>query len=113
MRVVDSARMEPQEVEEQGAEGVTVRWLIARPEGAPNFAMRLFEVKPGGHTPRHAHAWEHEVFVLEGEMEVVREEGTTAVGSGTALLVLPNEGHQFRNTGAQPVRFLCLIPLPE
>jgi quercetin dioxygenase-like cupin family protein len=29
---------------------------------------------------------------------------------GTVVFVAPNEVHQFRNTGAQMLRFLCLIP---
>ena len=44
-----------------------VRWLITKEMGAPNFVMRLFEMEPNGYSPLHAHAWEHEVFVLEGE----------------------------------------------
>jgi quercetin dioxygenase-like cupin family protein len=113
MRVVHGPEVEPQEVTEEGAERVTVRWLLARPEGAPSFAMRLFEVAPGGHTPRHEHAWEHEVFMLEGEVEVIAGEEATALTPGDAALVLPHERHQFRNKGGATARFLCLIPFPE
>ena len=49
-----------------GATGCQVRWLVGPGDGAPNFAMREFEVAPGGHTPRHSHPYEHEVFVLQG-----------------------------------------------
>ena len=28
--------------------------------------MRQFDVDPGGHTPKHTHGHEHEVYVLEG-----------------------------------------------
>ena len=113
MRVVNSAEVAAQPVEEGGARGTTVRWLIARPEGAPNFAMRLFELAPGGSTPLHEHPWEHEVFILEGEVEVVQESGPTPVSPGDAVLLLPGERHQFRNTGDAPARMLCMIPLPE
>jgi quercetin dioxygenase-like cupin family protein len=41
--------------------------------GAPNFVMRLFEIDPDGYSPFHTHAWEHEVFVLEGEGTVLTE----------------------------------------
>ncbi|MFH1179934.1 MAG: cupin, partial [Candidatus Bathyarchaeota archaeon] len=49
------------------AEKVKIRWLINEKNGALNFAMRRFEVEPGGYTPYHTHDWEHEVYVLEGE----------------------------------------------
>jgi quercetin dioxygenase-like cupin family protein len=111
MKMVHSSEVTAQAVEEEGAKGATVRWLISRPEGAPNFAMRLFELEPGGSTPLHSHAWEHEVFILEGSAEAWSEEGPVAVSSGDAVLVLPDEQHQFRNTGQSPARFLCLVPL--
>ncbi len=54
-----------------GAHGTSVRWLITEKDGAEHFAMRLFEMNPGGQSPHHSHEWEHEVFVLEGECLVV------------------------------------------
>lgn len=112
MKLVHASEVEPEEVTEEGAAATTVRWLLSRPEGAPNFAMRLFELAPGGRTPLHEHAWEHEVFVLEGQAEVVSKEGPVELQTGTAVLVLPGETHQFRNTGGGAARFLCMIPLP-
>lgn len=113
MKLVHAADLDPRPVTEQGAANATVRWLLSRPEGAPHFAMRLFDLAPGGYTPSHEHAWEHEVYMLAGEVEVVSEGGVRPVRPGDAVLVLPDERHQFRNTSARPARFLCLIPLPE
>jgi len=112
MRVIHSGEVAAQPVQEEGAKGATVRWLISRPEGAPNFAMRLFELQPGGSTPLHSHAWEHEVFILEGSAEISSEKGPVRASSGDAVLVLPDEQHQFRNTGQSVARFLCMVPLP-
>ena len=113
MRIVRSDEVAPQPVEEAGAQGTTVRWLISGPEGAPTFAMRVFEVAPGGNTPLHDHEWEHEVYILEGEAEVVSEAGAQSVSAGDAVLILPGERHQFRNRAGAAARFLCMIPLPE
>jgi quercetin dioxygenase-like cupin family protein len=55
----------------EGAAGCRVRWLVGEKDAAPNFAMREFEVAPGGHTPRHFHDYEHEVFVLAGRGVVI------------------------------------------
>jgi quercetin dioxygenase-like cupin family protein len=100
----------PAETVEQGAEGVTIRWIIAEADGAPNFAMRHFEIAPGGHTPHHAHAWEHEVFILTGTGEVVGPDGPEPLTPGTVVLVPPAEEHHFANTGDAPLTLLCLVP---
>jgi quercetin dioxygenase-like cupin family protein len=94
----------------EGAIGCQVRWLVDEDQGAPNFAMRQFEVAPGGYTPRHSHPYEHEVFVLEGAGVVLEGETEHPLAAGDFVLVTPNEVHQFRNTGATPLKFLCLVP---
>lgn len=90
--------------------GVTVRWAISQSDGAPNFYMRIFEITPGGYSPFHRHAWEHEIYFLSGEGEVVREDGSEAVRPGTAVFVPGEELHQFKNRGEQLLRFICVIP---
>ena len=60
MKVQGSAKIEQRVVEMEGASGCKVRSLVGEGDGAPNFAMRQFEVEPGGHTPRHHHPYEHE-----------------------------------------------------
>ena len=89
-----------------------MRCLIGPDDAAPSFSMRQFEVAPGGHTPKHAHGHEHEVFVLEGTGVVVEGDREHPLRPGTAVFVPPNQLHQFRNTGAGPLKFLCLIPHP-
>jgi quercetin dioxygenase-like cupin family protein len=94
----------------EGALGCQVRWLVDAVQGAPNFAMRQFEVAPGGYTPKHSHPYEHEVFVLEGRGVVLEGDEEHPLKAGDFVLVTPNEVHQFRNTGAAPLKFLCLVP---
>ena len=67
VKVEKSQNVRKCSVEIEGAEGVEVRWLISKDDGAENFAMRMFELGGGGHTPLHTHPHEHEVFVVEGE----------------------------------------------
>jgi quercetin dioxygenase-like cupin family protein len=97
----------------EGLPGVTMRWVIAQNVGAPNFAMRVVEVQPGAATEHHTHAWEHEVFVLEGLGSVRDAQGETAIGPGSCIYVAPDELHQFRNTGTSRLRFICVIPNPR
>jgi quercetin dioxygenase-like cupin family protein len=107
----DDVPAEP--VEMEGAEGVQIRWLIHEPDGAPTFYMRRFSVAPGGHTPRHRHAWEHEVYVLAGRGVVVTPGGEAPVAAGDCIYVAPEDDHQFRNAGGEELTFLCLIPKPR
>jgi quercetin dioxygenase-like cupin family protein len=98
---------------DEGALKLKVRWLITKDTGARNFAMRLFEMEPGGHSPFHSHAWEHEVFILEGEGLVVGEDKETKFKAGDVVFVAPNDKHQFKNSGKKTVKFLCLVPYME
>ncbi len=93
-----------------GSHGCQVRWLVDESSGAPNFAMRQFEVAPGGYTPKHSHPYEHEVFILSGEGVVLEGETEHPLHAGDVLLVTPDEIHQFRNTGTRPLTFLCMVP---
>ena len=98
------------EVTLEGAAGCRVRWLVGEKENAPTFAMREFEVAPGGHTPKHFHDYEHEVYVLSGNGVVIDGDRERPLKQGDVVFVAPNDVHQFRNTGPEPMRFLCLIP---
>ncbi|MDH5783414.1 MAG: cupin domain-containing protein, partial [Candidatus Bathyarchaeota archaeon] len=93
---------------EEGALKLRVRWLITKEVGAENFAMRLFEMEPGGYSPFHSHPWEHEVFILEGEGLVVGERQERKFRDGDVIFIPSNEEHQFRNNGERTVKFLCL-----
>ena len=95
----------------EGVPGVTVRWVVGEKDGAPNFAMRVFEVEPGHSTPYHKHAWEHEVFVLAGEGVVRREQGTVPIGSGSVVFVPGMEMHQFSSRDDTALRFICVVPV--
>jgi quercetin dioxygenase-like cupin family protein len=110
MLVRHASEVKQERVETEGAKDVKIRWLISKEEGAPNFAMREFEVEPGGYTPYHSHAWEHEVFVLEGEGVAVSAEAETPIEPGTVVFVPGGQMHNFKNTGPGTLRFLCLVP---
>jgi len=108
LKSVESVPNEP--VDMEGVKDARVRWLITEKDGAPTFAMRLYEVDPGGHTPHHAHGFEHEVFVVEGTGRVVGADGERPFKAGDVIFVPPDEMHQFRNTSDGVCKFLCMIP---
>ena len=95
---------------EEGTSKLQVRWLITKEMGANSFAMRLFEIEPGGNSPLHQHPYEHEVYILEGKGIATDGEQERKFGQGDAIFIPPNERHQLKNTGKKTVKFLCLIP---
>jgi quercetin dioxygenase-like cupin family protein len=92
------------------AKGVAARVVIGKSDGAPNFCMRVFEIAPGGHTPKHAHAWEHEMFVHAGQGEVYGNGRWHPLKAGNAVFIPAEEEHQMRNTGQDLLVVVCLIP---
>ncbi|MGC8668064.1 MAG: cupin domain-containing protein [Chthonomonadales bacterium] len=113
MKLVRSEAVAWKPVEQEQASGCSIRELITHRDGAPTFAMRQFEVLPGGHTPLHTHPWEHEVFILSGVGQVEMASGSVSFRSGDAIFVPAGELHSFCNTGSDPLRFLCMIPVQE
>lgn len=95
----------------EGVKGVSMRMMVGRADGAPNFAMRHFTVEPGGHTPHHSHDYEHEVFIVEGAGRVEEDGQFKDIRAGDVIFVQPNTVHQFVNTGKAAMKFLCLVPV--
>ena len=110
MKINRANDVDAQPVTMEGANKCQVRWLVGDQDGAPNFAMRQFDVEPGGHTPRHSHPYEHEIFVLEGSGVVVEGDQPRPLKAGDFVYVAPDEVHQFRNTGDSTMKFLCMVP---
>ena len=110
MQVKRTADVPQADVTMEGAAGCRVRWLVGTSDNAPNFAMREFELEPGGHTPRHFHPYEHEIYVLQGEGAILDGDKERPLRPGDVVLVNPDDVHQFRNTGSTPFKMLCLIP---
>jgi quercetin dioxygenase-like cupin family protein len=110
MKIENSKNIAKMPVEHEGAKDTEIRWLISKEDGAQNFALRMFELQPGGCTPLHTHAHEHEVFVVEGKGVFVYEGQQHPFETEYVIFVPPNKEHQFRNAGESVLRMLCIIP---
>jgi len=110
MYIVNAQEAIRSAVTSEGAKDTQVQWLVDESRGAPNYALRRFIVVPGGYTPRHTHNWEHEVYVLRGKGVLVTDEGEVPLGPDQAILILPNEEHQFRCSGPDNLEMLCIVP---
>jgi quercetin dioxygenase-like cupin family protein len=110
LKITEAASVEEEKVTAPGAEKVTIRWLVSHEDGAENFHMRLFTVAPGGKTPLHAHAWEHEVYILEGDGTLIYEKEKRGFSRGYVIFVPAGREHSFVNTGKAKLSFLCIVP---
>lgn len=108
IRNIDRTPLKP--VQMEGAKGASMAIMVGREDGAPNFALRQFSVESGGHTPRHAHDYEHEVVILGGGGTIFLDGRDQPISAGDVIYVPADEEHQF-NAGEQGLRFLCLVPV--
>lgn len=111
MKITRLEHCEPAAVQMEGALGATKQVPIGRQDGAPNFSVRVFTLQPGGHTPHHLHESEHLNYVIQGSGEVMEGDQPRAVAAGDFILVSPFEKHQYRNTGSEPLVFMCMVPV--
>ena len=93
-----------------GFSSMQARFLLTADDGCPRYAMRLMEFGPGGHCSFHNHKEEHEIYILEGE-GILKTDSECAIHAGDAILLMPCELHQIRNTGTGMLRMICTVPL--
>ncbi len=93
-----------------GVKGASGKILIGRDDGAEHFVFRYFRVEPGGNTVLEQHLHDHGVLILHGRAVVLLGEDEFEVGPHDLVYVSPNDLHQFRTLGDQPLGFLCVIP---
>ena len=113
IRNIHETQMNP--VQMDGVKGASMAVMIGRNDHAPHFAMRSFAVDPGGHTPKHQHDYEHEVFVISGNAQVLLDGSHHDLKAGDTVLVPANELHQFTvsDSASEPFRFLCFVPVEQ
>jgi quercetin dioxygenase-like cupin family protein len=107
-----AGKTKPQKVE--NAVKTEIEWLVDRHDGAPNFEMRRFVIKPGGSIPRHYHPdIEHEQYVLRGNYTIGIGKKTYEVRKGDSIFIPSGTPHWYRNTGNENAEFLCIVPKKE
>ena len=110
MKITRLEEVDKLPVNMEGAAGAFRQLPIGKADGAPNFSIRVFTLEPGGHTPHHIHESEHLNYVLTGEGVAMEGEKPRPIKQGDFILVTPNELHQYRNTGDEPLMFMCMVP---
>jgi quercetin dioxygenase-like cupin family protein len=111
MKIISLDRVPKNKVQMEGALNAWKQVPLSREDGAPVYAFRVFTVEPGGHTPYHQHPYEHMNYIIEGEGALVNEKSEEQLlKAGDFALVNPNEKHQYRNKGDQPLVLICGVP---
>ena len=114
--IVNAASVLIEELGKKGAEKVKVRYLIDERHGSERFALRLYTVEKGGHTPLDQHEYEHQVYVLSGQGLLKQSNDSVAprqrLRSGDTLFIPSNAVHSFINERGEPFVFLCVKGSP-
>ena len=84
--------------------------LISPEEGWDGYVMRVVELGKDGYSPKHAHEWPHINYILEGKGALEIEGKDNPVTAGSYAYVPAGSRHQYKNTGDQPLRFICIVP---
>ena len=79
----------------EGVQDVVKRVLVSPAEGWDGWVMRLFDIAPGGHTPRHAHDWPHINFIAAGPRQLHLDGEDYALEAGSYAYVPAGLVHQF------------------
>jgi len=99
----------PTIMEDDKLSGIKFYPMLTAKDGTPTFAMRLFEISPGGYTPRHQHGWEHEVYIICGGGFVLKGEERIEIEKDDFIFVEPSELHQFQ-AGENGMSIICVVP---
>ena len=104
----DELKRDP--VQMEGVDKTTMSIVIGKNEGWKENVLRVFRIEPGGFTPHHQHDWEHVNYVIKGKGTLTIGDQTKEIAAGDFAFVPPNNLHQFRNPGSEPLEFICIIP---
>jgi quercetin dioxygenase-like cupin family protein len=110
MKIIHYKEVEVKTYSGNAPTGVAGRVVIGKDDGAKDLCMRVFELEPGAYTGKHAHEWEHEVFVHSGKGSILRDGKWTPFAAESAIFIPGGEEHQLRNDGNELLTFVCVIP---
>ncbi len=115
--LVNTTNVPIEVLDKKGAEKTQVQYLVDDRQGSDRFALRLYIVQKGGHTPLDQHPYEHHVYVMSGEGLLRQSKQPNAslrtLKAGDTLFIPSNAIHQFSNNKDEPFTFLCVKGNPK
>lgn len=98
------------DVNMDGVKNVSKQVPIGLKEGWKDNILRVFTIKPGGHTPRHSHDWEHVNYVISGVGSLEINGEKNKITAGSFAFVAPNMEHQYSNQSREDFVMICIVP---
>lgn len=95
------------------SEGSCRHVIIGPTDGAHNFAMRYFEIPPGGQSSFEHHLHDQGIMIMKGRARVLLGWEIHEIGPGDVIYIPQHEQHQFESISDEPLGFLCVIPSKE
>lgn len=115
--LVNTTNVPIEVLDKKGADRTQVQYLVDDRQGSDRFALRLYTVQKGGHTPLDQHPYEHHVYVMSGEGLLRQSKQPNAphrtLKGGDTLFIPSNAIHQFSNDKDEPFTFLCVKGNPK
>lgn len=110
----DESQLAAPPVYEGHATGFVRASLINRSHGSVHMETSISSLAAGGSVDRTIHAFEKGIYVLDGELDVIRGEEAFRLGADDYALVPYGVAHAFRNCGRHATRwFEMLSPQPK
>jgi quercetin dioxygenase-like cupin family protein len=103
----------PRDYYKPGTKNSEGKVIIGKADGAKQFIIRYFRVEPGGWTALESHPHDHGIFILHGKARASVGTEEVEIGPRDAIYIGPDEIHQLRSIGNEPLGFLCVIPPKE
>lgn len=94
----------------EGIKDAFKKLLISPKDGWEGHALRVFELKSGGHTPKHEHPWFHVNYILKGKGILHLDGIDYEIEEGSFAYVPAGKTHQFINNSNGDLEFICIVP---
>jgi quercetin dioxygenase-like cupin family protein len=103
-------QIEKSELSGDGIKDVVRQIPIGPDQGWTDSILRVFTLKPGGHTPKHSHDWHHINYIISGSGKLEVEGEMFDLPVDTFAVVPPNKEHQYSNPGDDDFKMICIVP---
>lgn len=111
MQILSSAEFQPTLFKSPSVKGVKAYYITASSDASNEKKMRIYEISPGGISPRHSHKWEHDWFLHAGEAEIYFDGKWATAKKGSIIFIPGGMEHQIRNSAKELL--IIVSPLPQ
>ena len=95
----------------KGYDKVKKQIVLGPDDGSDEIILRYFTLDQDGSSPYHSHDWPHLVRIETGSGVMLdAEKKQFQVMAGDYIFVESNTLHCFKNTGQEPLSFICIVP---